>query len=326
MDSRASDKEALVGVSTGSLARYPNGGDPVVLAGYLADIEADAVEVLFYRGFHDDLERAAQAFRSCGRPIRVVHAEKNLGTAFGSPDPAQVADGQRRFLEALWLAQQVGAQLVTLHLWDRPESDRNLERNFAALEPLLPRVQDAGMAVGLETIPCTVYNPVDNVHRALTHFGGLAAGCAVTLDLEFLGWHDCVERGVNGAFADLEHSAAFPPHNSPHELMEEVRQDHSLVLDVHVRDYDGQPFTAEGRRRYLDPGQGQLDFPAIFSALVADGFRGPFMYEGSHTPVSGDGDVSAINAVLANMRRWLADADRAAAPAARGATPPTVTV
>ena len=99
-----------------------------------------------------------------------------------------------------------------------------------------------------------------------------------------------------------------------------------MVMDVHVRDYDGQPFTAEGRRRYLDPGEGQLDFPAIFGALVADGFRGPFMYEGSHTPVSGAGDVSAINAVLANMRRWLADADRDAAPVAPGAIPPTVTV
>ena len=60
MDSRASGTGALVGVSTGSLARYPNGGDPVVLAGYLSDIEADAVEVLFYRGFHEDLERAAR--------------------------------------------------------------------------------------------------------------------------------------------------------------------------------------------------------------------------------------------------------------------------
>jgi sugar phosphate isomerase/epimerase len=108
--------------------------------------------------------------------------------------------------------------------------------------------------------------------------------------------------------------------------MAAARQEQSMVMDVHVRDYDGQPFTAEGRRRYLDPGEGQLDFPAIFGALVADGFRGPFMYEGSHTPVSGAGDVSAINAVLANMRRWLADADRDAAPVAPGAIPPTVTV
>ena len=269
MDSRASGQGALVGVSTGSLARYPNGGDPVAIAGYLSDIEADAVEVLFYRGFHEDLERTARAFRSCGRPIRVVHAEKNLGTAFGSPDPAQVADGQRRFLEALWLAQQVGAQLVTLHLWDRPESDRNLARNFDALEPLLPRVQDAGMAVGLETIPCTVHNPVDNVRSALTHFGGLAAGCAVTLDLEFLGWHNCVERGVSGAFDDLAGNDTPLPHNP----LAAARQEQSMVLDVHVRDYDGQPFTAEGRRRYLDPGEGQLDFPGHLRRARGRRFR-----------------------------------------------------
>ncbi|MAG35011.1 MAG: hypothetical protein CL878_01990, partial [Dehalococcoidia bacterium] len=171
MASGAASEEAVVGVSTGSLARYPKGSDPVTLAGYLSDIEADAVEVLFYRGFHEDLELAARAFRACGRPILVVHAEKDLGGAFGSPDPAEVADGQRRFLEALWLAQQVGARLITLHLWDRPESDHNLERNFDALAPLLPRVQDAGMVVGLETIPCNVHNPVDNVRSALTHFG-----------------------------------------------------------------------------------------------------------------------------------------------------------
>ena len=290
MASQAFGDPSVVGVSTGSLARYPNGGDPVTLAGYLSDIEADAVEVLFYRGFHENLERAASALRACGRPITVVHAEKNLGAAFGSPDPDKVADGQRRFLAALWLAEQLGASLITLHLWDRPESDENLERNLDALAPLLPRVQDAGMAVGLETIPCNVSNPVDNVCRAVDHFGGLAAGCAVTLDLEFLGWHDCVDQAVNGAFADLD----------------------SEVRDVHVRDFDGQPFTSEGRRRYLDPGEGQFDFPAIFGALQASGFRGPFMYEGSHLPVTDDGDVTAINGVLAKMRRWLASADRAA--------------
>ena len=127
---------------------------------------------------------------------------------------------------------------------------------------------------------------------------------------------------MSGAFADLDGNDTPLPHNP----MAAARQEQSMVMDVHVRDYDGQPFTAEGRRRYLDPGEGQLDFPAIFGALVADGFRGPFMYEGSHTPVSGTGDVSAINAVLANMRRWLAAADQPTAPAAPGAIPPTVTV
>lgn len=287
LGSCASDLGVQVGISTGSLARYPRGSDPIALAGYLADVDADAVEILFYRSFHDDLERTQRAFLSCGKPVLVVHAEKNLGSAFGSSDAAEVADGQRRFMAALRLAEQLGARLITLHLWDRPESDRNLERNLDALEPLLQRVLDVGMVVGLETIPCTISNPVDNVRNALKHFGGLNSGCAVTLDLEFLGWHDCIDRADNSSFQDLD----------------------SQVADVHVRDYDGRPFTEEGRRRYLDPGQGNLDFRAIFQTLLAGGFRGPFMYEGSHTPVSSDGDVALINTVLADMRRLISGVD-----------------
>lgn len=306
----------IVACSTGSLARYPGGNDPVTLAGYLRRLEADAAEVLFYGRWRDDLPRAASAFRDCGLPIAVVHSEKNLGGAFGSADPAVVADGQRRFLDAAWLAEQVGARKLVLHLWDKPDSDRFLERNLAALAALLPRARDAGLTVCLETIPCDVSNPVDNVLRCLEYFGGAdapssaddggpssgatvvrqGAGLAVTLDLEFLGWHGCVERGVSGVFAPARGALAG-------------------VADVHVRDYDGRPFTPEGRRRYIDPGEGLLDFPAIFGALVRDGFSGPYTYEGSTDHPPADGDVAAVNTVLHRMRAWLAEAVAAAAVA-----------
>ncbi|HEX2033957.1 MAG TPA: sugar phosphate isomerase/epimerase family protein [Chloroflexota bacterium] len=277
----------VVACSTGTLARFPSGGDPATLAAYLRQIEADAVEVLFYGRWREDLRGAADALRRCGHPIPVVHAEKNLGGAFGSADPDARADGHRRFLDALRLAEQLGARKLVLHLWDRPDSDRFLDRNLDALAALLPRARDAGITTCVETIPCDASNPVDNVRRCLEHFGVTRPGgdLAVTLDLEFLGWHDCVERALGSAFG--------APVGAP-----------ALVADVHVRDYDGQPFAADGRRRYLDPGDGRLDFPAIFGALVRQGFNGPFTYEGAALPDSAD-PVAGVNRVLQRMRTWL---------------------
>ena len=285
----------LVGCSTGTLARFPSGGDPVTLAGYLRQVDADAIEVLFYGRWREGLESAAGALRECGRPIPVVHAEKNLGGAFGSADPDKVADGQRRFLDALWLAEALGARKLVLHLWDRPDSDRFLERNLDSLAALLPRARDAGVTTCVETIPCDAGNPVDNVQRCLDHFGssfstGPGGDLAVTLDLEFLGWHDCVDRAVGASFGAGTGAS-------------------TLVANVHVRDYDGQPFAADGRRRYVDPGEGQLDMPGIFGTLLRQGFQGPFTFEGAALPAhdAPDDPLRNVNRVLHRMRSWLRD-------------------
>ncbi len=39
------------------------------------------------------------------------------------------------------------------------------------------------------------------------------------------------------------------------------------ILHIHLRDYDGSPFDRNGRRRYLLPGRGNLDFSSILMTI-----------------------------------------------------------
>ena len=83
------------------------------------------------------------------------------------------------------IARALGAELVVLHLWELPDGDRYLERNLERLPALLDIAEEHGLTLTVETIPCTVGNPVDNVRRACER----DARCRVTLDTEFLAAH-----------------------------------------------------------------------------------------------------------------------------------------
>jgi sugar phosphate isomerase/epimerase len=215
-----------------------------------------------------------------GRPIPSLHSEKRIGAALGSPDPEVRERGEARFRLNVDLAQALGAPLLNVHLWDLPESDCCLERNIATLQDWLPRAEAAGVQVALETTPCRLSNPLDNIVRALEE---LEDRCRVTLDVEFLAWHGCLERA-------LEHPA----------LGGEV------VSNVHLRDYDGSPFDGSGRRRYVNPGDGELDLAGIVRRLLDRGYRGPFTFEGScPSRPAEEGDLSEVNGYLAYIRRLL---------------------
>ncbi|MCD6466525.1 MAG: hypothetical protein J7L10_01230, partial [Methanomicrobia archaeon] len=38
-------------------------------------------------------------------------------------------------------------------------------------------------------------------------------------------------------------------------------------IHIHLRDYDGSAFDKEGKRKYILPGRGNLDFPSIIATI-----------------------------------------------------------
>jgi sugar phosphate isomerase/epimerase len=91
----------------------------------------------------------------------------------------------------------------------------------------------------VETIPCTVGSPVDNVRRACE----LDPRCRATLDTEFLALHGQLDRA--------------------HELADRVAH-------VHVKDFDPAVWGTKPRR-YLLPGEGVLDLDGFLERLPYDG-------------------------------------------------------
>ena len=289
-----------LGVSTGVFARFPDRAGPEAVAAAMQALtaEVDVFEVLMFgHGHWKDPLQAARTL-AAGRPrVAVVHAEKRCGGLLGASDPAERRRGQDLVLQACDAASILGAESVTIHLWDLPDSDRCLQRNLAALEAVLPEVWGRNLRLLVEMIPCQQGLPWENVDLALDAAAALAGRCGrattagpslgVTLDLEFVAWHDGIDPVLS----------RWLPRRA------------SAVGNVHVKDYDGQPFAADGRRRYVNPGDGGLDFPRIFRALRDAGYGGALVFEGNATRAgSGSGsDVLAATAgYLRRLRQWRA--------------------
>ena len=90
------------------------------------------------------------------------------------------------------LAAALGATIVVLHLWELPVGDRRLEENLALLPACLDVAETFGLTLAVETIPCSVDSPLENVHRAIE----ADERCRVTLDTEFLALHGQLEAAL----------------------------------------------------------------------------------------------------------------------------------
>lgn len=273
-----------VGVSTGVYSQFPDHASPDAVADGMGRIGAEVYEVLIF-GSWKDPRAAAQTIAGAGRTVAVVHGEKRVGGLLGSADAGERRLGQELALAAVEVAVTLGAPCVNLHVWDLPDSDRVLERNLEALASILPAIWRTGVHLLAETIPCQADVPWRNVERIMAFCDGLAPGMVappggetigVNLDLEFLSWHDGLETA----------------------LSEYVPRWGRRLRNVHVKDHDGRPFV-DGRRRYVNPGDGWLDYRHIFARLRDAGYAGPLMFEGNVTRC---GDRAAA---LAATRMYL---------------------
>ncbi len=284
-----------VAVSTGVYSQFPDHASPEAVADGMERIGAEAYEVLVF-GSWKDLRAAARTIASAARPVAVVHGEKRVGGLLGSADPAERRLGQELTLAAVDAARTLGAPCVNIHVWDLPDSDRLLERNLEALAEILPAVWRSGVRLLAETIPCQLDVPWRNVQRILEFCDGVLAGqpaadraavsdgesIGVNLDLEFLSWHDGLET----------------------TLGEYVPRWGGRLRNVHVKDHDGKPFI-EGRRRYVNPGDGWLDYRHIFTRLRDAGYAGPLTFEGNVTR-AGDREaaISATRMYVERITNW----------------------
>ncbi len=284
-----------IGVSTGVYSQFPGYATPEAVADGMARLRADVFEVLMF-GSWPDAREAARVIASAGAPVAVVHGEKRVGGLLGSEEPEKRRLGQDLVRAAIDAAAVLGAPCVNIHLWDLPDSDRHLQRNLEALAEILPEVWRSGVHLLVETIPCQADVPWRNADLALQAADRIAgaAGAAppggeslgVNLDLEFLSWHD----GLREA------------------LTECAPRWGGRLRNVHVKDHDGRPFDENGRRRYVNPGDGNLDFAWIFGRLRDAGYGGPLMFEGNVTR-AGDREaaLAATQRYLDRIRSWAGE-------------------
>jgi sugar phosphate isomerase/epimerase len=259
--------------STGLVTRFPEAADHAAIVEWCPSLDVDGLELSISRVW--DADRVAHDLGSAGLRFQTAHLDKRIGSELiedAAPALAQLDNDCR-------LAASLGATLVVLHLWELPVGDRRLHENLALLPACLDVADAAGVTLTVETIPCSAGSPLENVHRALD----ADDRCRVTLDTEFLAYH--------GQLDDA--------------LADDVLWEH--VAHVHVKDYGGGLRDASDRRRYLIPGEGTIDFDALFGTLGERGYDGALTLEVSSVTAAGRVDEQRFRAAEAWLRRrpWL---------------------
>jgi sugar phosphate isomerase/epimerase len=259
--------------STGFVTRFPDVADHRRIVEWFPRLDVDGFELSISRVW--DASRVEHDLADAGLRFETAHLDKRIGAELLDDAQAALAQLERDCR----LAAHLGATLVVLHLWELPVGDRRLDENLGHLPACLDVAEAAGVALTVETIPCSVGSPLANVHRAL-HADDR---CRVTLDTEFLAHHG----QVDAALAD-------------DALWERVAH-------IHVKDYAGGLRDGDDRRRYLIPGEGTIDFGALYPSLRERGYDGALTLEISALTPAGEVGERRFHAAESWLRArpWL---------------------
>lgn len=259
-------------LSTGAMTRDPVQTDHLEIVRHGPGLGVPGFELGLFPAWYGHLDEVISDLRESGLSFPVVHAEKRIGDGLGSEAGEDADDALERLELNCRAAAALGAKTLVLHLWERPSGDRELERNLERLPTCLDTAGAYGVVLAVETIPGDVGTALANVRLALER----DPRCRVTLDTEFLGFHGQLEESLAADWLWSDR----------------------IVHHVHVKDFDGR-LTHAGKRRYLLPGEGNLDLQAFLTGLVQRGYAGSLTLEATAVGDHGGLDPARLSQMAA---------------------------
>ncbi len=265
--------------STGAFSRYPDYTSYHATLTYGPQLDADGFELMFFPEWASNLDEIAAQLKGSGLRFPALHAEKSVGTALGSLQEEERAQVLRMLEANARLGRALGAHLLVLHLWAWPELDDRLDINLQCLGRCLDLAEAYGLELAVETIPARQADPLSNVRRAIEQ----DARAKVALDTEFLARYGQLDEALAAEWLWRE----------------------PLVRHIHIKDFDSALFSRENNRRYLHPGEGEIDFVRVFAALKARNFHGNISLEASAINADGIVDIPRIQQSLSLLCRLI---------------------
>jgi sugar phosphate isomerase/epimerase len=219
----------------------------------LSHVNCPGFEFMIYSIWTDRYSDIARALKSEGVRFDSMHGPKQTGRLLSDDDPANHIWAKEMLRDSIDTAREIGASVLTIHLWDQNSTDPKLRRNLDSLYELKDYAHDRGVNVSVEFIPHT--RGGGYVPTAEYLYNNMDSSFSFTLDLEFAAWND--EISDMARFADR-------------------------ISNVHIRDYNGSPVDERGRRYYCLPGLGKTDFAFAFRELEKNGYNGLYTLEARH--------------------------------------------
>jgi sugar phosphate isomerase/epimerase len=198
-----------------------------------------------------------------GYPFFSVHGSKQFGFTLEK----DIKKGKNLLREDITLAYKVEASTLVLHCYNSLNENPDLDRVLAVLSSAQKCAEEHHVSLSIELIP-HIKIPIPE----------LASFFSSHLDKTFF-------------TADLEYTSKF-------ECLDEVLTHVTRINNIHVRDYDGH-WIVNGKRKYLKPLDGNLDFDDLFSTIIQSGYKSTFTLEAPHKT------VEEVNASMGWLRTSL---------------------
>lgn len=265
--------------STGTFSRFPDLTDYRSILTFGTELEVDGFELMFYPAWTPEIEQIATELLKSQLRFPAIHAEKGIIPALVSSQPEEHEQGWQWMYASCQLGKSLGANLLIFHLWGLPDSDEKIEQNLQFLNDCLKITEDFGLTLVVETIPCKYNDPLSNIYQAVNQ----ESDVFVALDTEFLAMHNQLEAALEADWL----------------------WQHNRVRHIHIKDYDGNLFSSDNFRRYLHPGEGNINFPKFFEALKLHHFSGYISLETSVVNHDGFRDMHKLKKSLSILHEML---------------------
>ncbi len=263
--------------STGTIVGKANGFDYRLILRYRNEIHADGFELMMLKAYYGNLPKIAEDFERASIHIPMIHFEKDITALLGLGTNEDLREGLRLFTENADMAKAVGAKGAVFHLWDGRFEKKHLEKGIALLSTLYEICEKRGVELLVEDVPCR-HSPYESILK-ITEKYPFAHFTFDTRHADFIG-------------------------EATRFLESPIWK--TKIRHIHVSDHCGQ--TVPGMwgvtRPILHPGEGNIDFQALFDSMPPyDGetatLESPVMLpDGTH-------DLDKLNRSLSFMRQKM---------------------
>ena len=146
--------------STGAIVGRPNGRDHRLIMAYFPLLRCDGMEFMMYESWYGRRNEIARGLAASGIPFPAMHVEKTVGDRLSRGGPGDAESALRDFELNCEVANEIGAKRLVMHLWGGVDSDRNIDRNYAAYGRLARTARAHGLELTVENVVCARADPM----------------------------------------------------------------------------------------------------------------------------------------------------------------------
>lgn len=238
------------GAVMGRLTNYDYSVIKTILPSICEKTGADGIEYLIMAPLYPVIDDVRRVIKDSGLLCPVIHADKEIGIILSCGSEDDAGEAIRRWEINCREAQLLSVPRIVLHLWGTGESDSRFEYNASFLPKIIEIAKKYGVRPLIENIPCTCADP-------LTRWRQIAE-----YDVDFI--YDVRFGRLHGQNEAIEKS----------EFMKDGR-----ITHMHISDFGGETGDFSRIRPVLHPGEGTVDFSALWHDLSDAHYKGSFTLE-----------------------------------------------